>query len=198
MGKTSDHSRYRFVARPWRNSSHAVPKKTRSSPLQCLRQPGPWQFELAKRHGFEGVLAKDAAAPYVEGRSNKWLKFKVRQEDEFVIAGYSAPAGSRKYFGALLLAAYDDDGKLVFVGKVGTGFTGEVLANLFRMFQPLRKTTPTVINPPLSKAVTYLQPVLVAEIGYEELTAEHKLRQPVFLRLRDDKPARDVTLPKAV
>jgi bifunctional non-homologous end joining protein LigD len=153
-------------------------------------------FEVAKQKGFEGVVAKDDSAPYIEGRSRKWLKIKVRHEDEFIIVGYTAPEGARKHFGALLLGAYDH-GKLCYVGKVGTGFTRQSLATLFRSFQPLVTEKVPVVDPPQEKDVTYLAPRLVAQIAFEELTAGHKLRQPVFLGLRDDKGAREVTLPVA-
>jgi bifunctional non-homologous end joining protein LigD len=73
----------------------------------------------SKRKGYEGIVAKDLSSPYTEGRTRFWLKVKVHQEDEFVIAGFTKPSGSRKYFGALLLGAYDKN-KLNFVGKVGT------------------------------------------------------------------------------
>jgi bifunctional non-homologous end joining protein LigD len=153
-------------------------------------------YEVAKRKGYEGVLAKDASAPYVEGRSRYWLKFKVHQEDEFVIAGYTAPEGSRQYFGALLLGAYDR-GNLVYVGKVGTGFSQQTLVQLYKRFQPLVQGQPALAEPPRERKVTYLAPRLVAQISYGELTADRKLRQPVFLGLRDDKRAQDVTLPEA-
>jgi bifunctional non-homologous end joining protein LigD len=152
-------------------------------------------FEAARRKGYEGVVAKNMSAPYVEGRSTNWLKVKVRQEDEFVVVGYTAPAGSRRYFGALLLGAYDHE-KLHYVGKVGTGFTEESLAGLFRTFQALVRIRPTVINPPREESVTYLAPRLVAQIAYEEWTDDRKLRQPVFLGLRDDKRPQEVTLPE--
>jgi len=153
-------------------------------------------YQVAKQKGYEGVVAKDASSPYVEGRSPYWLKFKVRQEDEFVIVGYTPPAGSRKHFGALLLGAYDR-GKLIFVGKVGTGYNQEMLAQLYKKFQPLVRVQPAVIDPPRERNVTYLAPRLVAQIAYGELTADRKLRQPVFLGLRDDKRPEDVTLPEA-
>ena len=149
-------------------------------------------FDIARKKGYEGLVAKDTSAAYVEGRSNKWLKVKVHQEDEFVIVGYTEPAGARKHFGALLLGAYDH-GKLRYVGKVGTGFDQESLARLYQMFQPLVRMKTAVVDPPREKDVTYLAPRLVAEIAYEELTADRKLRQPVFLGLRDDKSAKDVT-----
>jgi len=161
-----------------------------------LSRDGLKAYQVAKRKAYEGVVAKDATSPYIEGRSSYWLKFKVRQEDEFVIVGYTPPAGSRKHFGALLLGAYDR-GKLIFVGKVGTGFNQETLAQLFKKFQPLVRVQPPVIDPPRERNVTYLAPRLVAQIAYGELTADRKLRQPVFLGLRDDKRPPDVRLPEA-
>jgi len=153
-------------------------------------------FEVAKRKGYEGVVAKDESSPYIEARSSRWMKFKVRQEDEFIIVGYTPPKGSRENFGALLLGAYQD-GKLHYVGKVGTGFKRESSAHLFQTFQSLHKTNPSVIDPPKEKAITYLTPQLVAQVSYEEWTADRKLRQPAFLGLRDDKRPRDVTIPEA-
>ena len=161
-----------------------------------LAENGLKAYQIAKRKGFEGVLAKDESAPYIQGRSGKWLKFKVHQEDEFVIVGYTAPAGSRQHFGALLLGAYAG-AQLQYVGKVGTGFSQDVLAGLFRKFRPYIRAKPAVANPPREKDVTYLAPRLVAQISYGEWTNDQKLRQPVFLGLRDDKKAEDVTLPEA-
>jgi bifunctional non-homologous end joining protein LigD len=157
-------------------------------------------YEIAKRKGFEGVLAKDESSPYMEGRSAKWLKFKVKQEDEFIIVGYTAPAGAREHFGALLLAAHagsDSSGELRFVGKVGAGFSQQVLAKLFRKFQPLIRAKPPVVDPPRERDVTWLAPRLVAQIAYGEWTDDRKLRQPVFLGLRDDKRPEEVTVPDA-
>jgi bifunctional non-homologous end joining protein LigD len=151
-------------------------------------------FRSARRRGYEGLVAKDLSSPYVEGRSKYWLKVKVHQEDEFVIAGYTAPAGARQHFGALLLAAYDGT-TLRYVGKVGTGFDRKTLTALYRKFQPLVRSRPPVVDPPREKNVTYLAPRLVAQIAYQEWTADRRLRQPVFLGLRDDKAARDVTFP---
>lgn len=153
-------------------------------------------YEIAKKKGFEGVLAKDESSPYVSGRSGKWLKFKVKQEDEFIIVGYTAPAGAREHFGALLLAAHEKN-TLKFVGKVGTGFSQESLAKLFRKFQPLVRSKSPVIDPPRERDVTWLAPRLVAQIAYGEWTDDRKLRQPVFLGLRDDKGPQEVVLPEA-
>jgi bifunctional non-homologous end joining protein LigD len=153
-------------------------------------------FQKAKARGYEGIVAKDLSSPYIQGRTRKWLKFKVHQEDEFVIAGYTPPEGSRVHFGALLLGAYHH-GKLLYVGKVGTGFDREKLALLYEKFQPLVRRRPAFVDPPQERGVTYLAPQLVAQIAYEELTADQKLRQPVFLGLRDDKSAKECLLPGA-
>jgi len=159
-----------------------------------LDQDGLAAFQMAKAKGYEGLVAKDLTSPYIEGRSLKWLKCKVHQEDEFVIAGYTPPAGSRMYFGALLLGAYER-GQLHYMGKVGTGFTRTLLASLFQKFQPWVRKQPSFVDLQREGGATYLTPHLVAQISYEELTADNKLRQPVFLRLRDDKSAKECLVP---
>ena len=173
-----------------------VPKSTKILLSRRLAENGFEAYRIAKQKAFEGLVAKDLSSPYLEGRSNKWLKVKVKQEDEFIIVGYTAPSGAREYFGAILLGAYQGK-ELVYVGKVGTGFSRSRLASLFREFRPLVRKTPPLANPPREKDVTYLQPKLVAQIAYEEWTADGKLRQPVFLGLRDDKKANEVVLPVA-
>ena len=152
-------------------------------------------YKLAKRRGYEGLVAKDVSSPYVERRSRYWLKVKVHQEDEFVIVGFTAPQGSRKYFGALLLGAYED-GKLRYVGKVGSGFDKNKLTALYRKFQALIADKIVLVNLPRVRDVTFLKPELIAQISYQELTADKKLRQPVFLGLRDDKRPNEVVLPE--
>ncbi len=161
-----------------------------------LAPDGLEAYRIATRKGFEGVIAKDESSLYVEGRSASWLKFKVKQEDEFLIVGYTAPAGAREHFGALLLAANNGRG-LQYVGKVGTGFSKETLAALYRKFQPLIRAKPTLADPPRERDVTWLAPRLVAQIAYGEWTDDRKLRQPVFLGLRDDKRPEEVTIPEA-
>lgn len=151
-------------------------------------------YQAAKKKGLEGIVGKDLASEYSQGRSQSWLKVKAHKEDEYVIAGFTEPAGARKYFGALLLGAYQK-GKLHFVGKVGTGFDEQGLAELYRKFKPLIRKQPALVDPPREKGVTYLAPKLVAQISYQEETADNKLRQPVFLGLRDDKNSKDVHLP---
>jgi bifunctional non-homologous end joining protein LigD len=173
----------------------AVTKSARIFISHRLAENGLEAYRLAKEKGYEGLVTKDLSSPYIEGRSTKWLKVKVKQEDEFIIVGYTAPAGAREYFGAILLAAYQGK-ELRYVGKVGTGFSRSTLASLFRAFRPLIRETPPVVNPPREKNVTYLEPKLVAQIAYGEWTADGKLRQPVFLGLRDDKKPSEVVIPK--
>jgi bifunctional non-homologous end joining protein LigD len=152
-------------------------------------------FRLAQKKGFEGMVAKNDASVYVERRSTDWLKVKVNQEEEFVIGGYTSPAGTRTHFGALLLGAYRG-ADLRYVGSVGTGYTQKMLASLHRGFQPLVRKTPPFVDPPRIKGVTWLVPKLVAQVAFHEWTDEVKLRQPVFLGLRDDKKPGEVVLPE--
>jgi bifunctional non-homologous end joining protein LigD len=111
-----------------------------------------------------------------------------------VIAGYTKPEGSRQHFGALLLGAYEK-GKLRYVGKVGTGFDQKTLASLYKKFRPFVRTQASFVDPPREKGVVFLAPRLIAQISFQEWTADKKLRQPVFLGLRDDKRPEDVRLP---
>ncbi len=158
-------------------------------PSRRLASGGLEAFRIAKRRGYEGLVAKDLGSRYVEARSTEWLKVKVHQEEEFVIAGYTRPSGSRQYFGALLLGAYDQGG-LRYVGKVGTGFDQKTLAALHQKFQPLVRSRPVLVDPPREAGVVFLAPRLIAQVAFQEWTADGKLRQPVFLGLRDDKRAR--------
>jgi bifunctional non-homologous end joining protein LigD len=160
-----------------------------------LAQNGLTAYSIAKRKGLEGIVAKDSDASYEERRSSRWLKVKVHQEEEFVIGGYTAPAGARKHLGALLLGAYRGK-ELIFVGKVGTGFSQQALADLAKLFRPLFRSSAPFVDSPRAKNVIWLEPRLVAQIAFHEWTADQKLRQPVFLCLRDDKAAAESVLPK--
>jgi bifunctional non-homologous end joining protein LigD len=156
-------------------------------------QAGERFFQEACRHGWEGLIAKRADSPYSSTRSRDWLKFKCEQGQELVIGGYTAPRGSRVEFGALLLGYYRD-GQLRYAGKVGTGFDRALLVSLGERLRALR-----VDEPPFADAATirergvkWVEPVLVAQIGFMEWTSAGRLRHPRFLALRDDKPAREV------
>jgi bifunctional non-homologous end joining protein LigD len=149
-------------------------------------------FEIARKKGFEGLIAKDLSSKYASGRSPAWLKVKVRKEDEFVIGGFTEPSGARHFFGALLLGVYRR-GKLEYVGKVGTGFDEETLKALFKKFGSLKRAGSAFASDVREKGATFVAPKLVAQIGYTEWTSDGKLRHPVYLGLRDDKDAKDVT-----
>ena len=136
-------------------------------PSRRLAQNGLAAFRVAERRGYEGLVAKDLSSPYRSGRSTDWLKVKVHQEDEFVIVGFTKPAGARKFFGALLLGAYEN-AKLRYVGKVGTGFTARTLSSLYQKFRPLWRRDPALSEPIREKGVTSLDPKLVAQISDQE------------------------------
>lgn len=172
----------------------AIGDTERLFPSRRLAANGLAAYKTAKKKGWEGLIAKDSSAPYIEGRSTKWLKVKVHQEEEFVIVGFTPPGGSRTHFGALLLGAYR--GKdLIYVGKVGTGFTYKTLNSLYAKLRPLARKAPPVKNPPREKGAVWVAPRLVAQIAFHELTADERLRQPVYLGLRDDKKPAEVFLP---
>jgi bifunctional non-homologous end joining protein LigD len=174
-----------------------IPKPSKQLFLsRRLAKNGLSAFRIAKRNGLEGLVAKDTAAPYEEGRSKKWLKVKIHQEEEFVIGGFTPPRGAREHLGALLLGAYRNK-DLRFVGKVGTGFSEAMLLALAKAFRPILRGSPSFVNPPREKDTTWLEPSLVAQIAFGEWTADEKLRQPVFLGLRDDKKPRDCVMPAA-
>ena len=153
-------------------------------------------YRAAKGRGFEGIVAKDKSSPYIEGRSTKWLKVKVHQEEELVIAGFTAPEGTRLYFGALILGAYDVQNRLRHVGKVGTGFTRSTLASLSRLLKPLIQNDSPLVDRLRERGLTFVKPKLVAQVAFQEWTADGKLRQPVFLGLRDDKKPQECLLPE--
>jgi ATP-dependent DNA ligase len=123
-----------------------------------LAENGFTAYRIAKRKGFEGIVAKDDDSLYEEGRSRKWLKVKVHQEEEFVMGGFTAPEGGRKRLGALLLGAYRGD-ELHFVGKVGTGFSQPTLAALAEVFRhSFAAARRSLTHPARRKNVTWLDP----------------------------------------
>ena len=155
---------------------------------------GEAYWEQACRDGWEGLIAKRADAPYQSGRSKNWLKFKCENAQELVIGGFTDPQRSRVGFGALLLGYYDQDGELVYAGKVGTGFDNETLRGLrARLGRLERNRTPFEAGPPArERGVHWVKPELVAQVGFSEWTDAGELRHPRFQGLRDDKPAREV------
>jgi bifunctional non-homologous end joining protein LigD len=150
-------------------------------------------FEVAKRKGLEGIMGKDAKSQYLEGvRSPSWQKIKARKRQEVVIAGFTDPRHSRKLFGALVVGVYEN-GILRYAGHVGGGFDAKGLREMYAKLKPLlRKTSPFTDEVITNTAVHWVKPVLVCEVEFAEWTADDHLRQPVFIGLREDKPARDV------
>jgi bifunctional non-homologous end joining protein LigD len=161
-----------------------------------LSDNGLKAFQIASKRGFEGVVCKNLVSTYVEKRSKEWLKVKVHQEDEFVIGGFTQPTGSRQYFGALLLGVYSRN-KLLYAGKVGTGFDTEMLASLHRKFQPLVRSKSPFASEVREREATFLSPKLVAQLSFTEWTKDGKLRHPVYLGLRDDKKPTEATRKEA-
>ncbi len=163
-------------------------------------------MEKVRSLGLEGLIGKKPASTYEVGRrTGAWIKLKHGQQQEFVIGGYSEPSGSRHHFGALLVGVYTK-GKLIYSGKVGTGFNHASLKDLFQQMNKLsRKECPFTnlpeeregrygagITASVMKRCHWIQPKLVAQIKFAEWTRDGRLRQPVFLGLREDKDAKDV------
>lgn len=154
---------------------------------------GPDFFAKASEAGLEGIMSKRADAPYRSGRGKDWLKIKCTQAQEFVIGGYSKSDVRGKPFASLLLGTFDD-GKLIYAGKVGTGFNARDSADLAERFAPLVRKTPAfeAVPAPERKGAVWLDPELVCAVNYAEWTRDGRLRHPSFQGLREDKAARDV------
>ena len=152
---------------------------------------GEQMLAAARQLELEGLLAKDPESVYESGqRSRRWWKVKVVSEQEFVIAGYTK--GEREYFGALVLGVYDKDKKLRHAGQVGTGFDQATMKALHARMKPLISNKCPLDPAPRMKDVIWLEPRLVCEVRFLEWTHDHMLRAPVYLGLRDDKPASEV------
>ena len=163
-------------------------------------------LKQVRRLGLEGIIGKLRNSVYEpDRRSGAWVKLKVLNEQEFVIGGYTPPAGSRKHFGALLVG-YSERRRLLFAGKVGTGFSTKLLASLHKQLQAEeRDGCPFVdlpskhggqwvqgITPAMMRKMHWVNPVFVCQVKFAEWTRDAKLRQPVFLGMREDKAAKDV------
>ena len=185
-----------LTGRPLLERRARLAKAVRAS--DALRLTEAWRgdaerrFAAACRSGWEGLIAKRADAPYVPGRSRDWLKLKCAWEQEFVVGGFTDPAGSRTDFGALLVG-YHQDGRLRYAGKVGTGYPAATLRDLGARLRALEVPgSPFVDARPVPRGTHWTRPELVAQIGFAEWTGDGRLRQPRFLGLRDDKPPAEV------
>ncbi|HEY6322883.1 MAG TPA: DNA ligase D [Thermoanaerobaculia bacterium] len=151
-------------------------------------------YRQACRFGLEGIVSKRADLAYRSGRSKDWLKVKCLQRQELVIGGFTEPEGTRAGLGALLLG-FHEDGRLVYAGKVGTGFTAQVLVGLRRRLERSERQSPPFVNPPRgaeARGAHWVEPKLVCEVAFTEWTRDGHLRHPTFQGLREDKPAREV------
>ena len=165
----------------------------------------------AREIGLEGLIGKRKNSQYETGRrSGAWIKLKLQREQEFVIGGYTAPGGTRKHFGALLVGVHEGQ-KLIFVGKVGTGFDTALLRSLHSKFQKIVREECPFANLPETKGARYgqavtaaemkrcrwVEPNMVCQVRFSEWTRDDKLRQPVFLGIREDRNAMDVVREEA-
>lgn len=148
----------------------------------------------ARKEGWEGVIAKREDGCYRPGaRSRDWVKLKLEHEQEFVIGGWTEPRNSRPYVGAILLGYYDEEGRFVYAGHTGTGFTNEGLKAMYRTLLPLERSTAPFAKPPKTNETPHwVKPQVVAQVRFNEWTRDGKLRQPVFVGIREDKKARQV------
>ena len=150
-------------------------------------------YNVAKEKGLEGIVAKHSQSAYEAGRrSRQWLKVKTGLSQEAVIAGFTQPGGLRKYFGALVLGVFEGD-DLNYIGHVGGGFAEKDLKEIREKLESLvQSECPFKVKPETNAPVTWVKPEVVCEVALSGLTEDGVMRQPVFLRLREDKVARDV------
>ncbi len=150
-------------------------------------------FDNVCRLGLEGIVSKRANAPYREGRNRHWLKLKCTRHEELVIGGYTDPSGGRTGFGALLLGAYHE-GRLVYTGKVGTGFSDRQLEDMHRRLAALEVKDSPFRPPPRERGVHWVRPELVAEVEFAERTRDGMLRHPTFRGLREDREPEEIVV----
>ncbi|MCC7043450.1 MAG: non-homologous end-joining DNA ligase [Acidobacteria bacterium] len=191
-----------FAARRLRLQD-VVPKSRRKDALIRLSDlaidDGRAMLQKAKAEGWEGLIVKEGNAPYHSGkRTPAWRKLKLLSEQEFVVGGWTEPRETRQHFGSLLLGYYDKD-KLVWAGHVGTGFTQADLDRIAKLLKKRERRTSPFAGPvkPM-ETPHWVDPDLVAQVRFIEWTSDGLLRQPVFLGLRDDKPAKEITRDPAV
>lgn len=156
------------------------------------QEKGKAFFKNAVEKGFEGIIGKQAQSSYQQGRSHDWVKIKTRGRQEAIICGFSSPKGKREKFGSLLLGAYDRK-KLVYIGHTGSGFNRQQLNEIHKRLQPLiQESCPFSYFIKPRSPVTWVKPKLICEVNFAEWTKDHRLRQAVFVGIREDKQASEV------
>ncbi|MFD1257287.1 DNA ligase D [Mucilaginibacter terrae] len=170
-----------------------LPKDSSITYLDHIIGKGTNLLVEAQKKGWEGVIGKDKESIYDGGRrSDRWLKFKIQASQEAIICGFTAPKGSRKHIGSLILGVQQGE-NIKYVGNCGSGFSGETLEDLFGKLQPIitdEKSFPEKVN--YHGKTTWVRPELVCEVFYSEWTADGSMRHPVFKGLRIDKEAENV------
>ena len=191
-GATCGRCRWWSARRGWPGCS----KGAAAPPLlRAFDVPGQRVYDRACRRGLEGIIAKQKNAPYRSGRGQAWLKVKCVARQELVIGGYTDPDGARAEFGSLLLGVHDREGRLVYAGRVGTGFDRATLKNLGARLRKLeRRASPFSLDGPRppARGAHWVKPELVAEVAFTEWTRDGLLRHPAFQGLREDKPAAQI------
>ena len=190
-----------LIKEPWTKRRERLVKrigKRESAQLRITDSSegdGAQMLETARRQGWEGIIAKKTDSRYEPGnRSRSWLKLKIEFRQEFVIGGYTEPRNSREHIGALLLGYFDYD-RFIYVGHTGGGFTREGLVEMHRKLKPLEiKSSPFEETPKTNEKAHWAKPKIVVEVKFNEWTSDRRLRQPIFLGVRDDKPASKVGL----
>ncbi len=155
-------------------------------------------FDAAAKQGLEGIMAKKSNSLYkLSSRSESWLKIKVSLRQEVIIAGFTKPRNTRKFFGALILGIYNNE-DLLYIGHTGGGFNYKSLEEVYEKLKPLIiDECPFVKSPKGNMPITWVQPKLVCEIKFSEWTKEKIARHPIFLGLREDKNPKEIHLEKS-
>ncbi|MEO6445286.1 MAG: DNA ligase D [Gemmatimonadaceae bacterium] len=188
-----------LVQEPWSVRRKALERVTGTLREDALRlgtverEGGAALLATATRDGWEGIMAKRADAPYAVGRrSRDWLKLKVEAQQEFVVGGWTEPRNARAHLGALLLG-YWKNGKLMYAGHTGGGFTRKGLAEMYALLEPLeRLTSPFITTPSTNAEAHWTRPQVVVQVKFNEWTKDGLLRQPIFVGIREDKDPRAV------
>jgi len=181
-----------------------VPKEGIIRYSESFDTSGTEFFAAAQKAGLEGIMAKKTDSVYSPGiRTREWLKIKTVSRQEVVIGGYTRNEDSPKLFSSLLVGVFEN-GKLVYTGKIGTGFTDKMQKEMMQQFRPLiQKTSPFSTVPDINKPsrfrpeppdakATWLKPKLVCEVSFREMTGDGVMRHPSFEGMREDKNAKDV------
>jgi bifunctional non-homologous end joining protein LigD len=193
-----------LITKPWTERRARLLKLVgkRTAPhywvTESIEGDGKKMLERARRQGWEGIIAKRMDSTYEPGkRPRSWLKLKIEFREEFVVGGYTDPRNAREHIGALLLG-YFDKNRFIYAGHTGGGFTRQGLSDMYDRLKPLeRKTSPFEETPKTNEKAHWVKPEVVVEVKFSEWTADRRLRQPIFVGLRDDKDATDVEIEAA-